>query len=46
MLFDIAPPAAGDAAAELSADHKEALKDIAVQLVELRDMLRKGAQAA
>src|SRR6476660_1871223 len=26
MLFDIAPPAAGDATAELSADHKEALK--------------------
>ncbi len=46
MLFDIAPPAAGDTPAELSADHKEALKDIAVQLVELRDMLRKGAQAA
>src|SRR4051812_40885580 len=46
MLFDIAPPKEGESTAELSANHKEALKDIAVQLVELRDLLRGTAQAA
>src|SRR3954453_19208734 len=46
MLFDIAPPKEGEPSAELSATHKEALKDLAVQLVELRDLLRGAAQAA
>jgi len=43
MLFDIAPPREGETAVQLSASHKEALKDIAAQLVELREILRARA---
>ncbi|HEV7699722.1 MAG TPA: MerR family transcriptional regulator [Pyrinomonadaceae bacterium] len=39
MLFDIAPPPDPSAAEEISANQREALKHIASQLVELRDML-------
>jgi DNA-binding transcriptional MerR regulator len=46
MLFDIAPPAEGSAA-ELSENQRQTLRKIAVELVELRDMLSSDhAQAA
>jgi DNA-binding transcriptional MerR regulator len=45
MLFDITPPSAGEMV-ELSMRQKDAVRSLAVQLVELRDMLRSGQSPA
>jgi DNA-binding transcriptional MerR regulator len=39
MLFDITPPAEGEAPAELSDSQRQALRKIASELVQLREML-------
>ena len=46
MLFDIAPPAEGEEPAALSANQHETIRQIASELVELREMLRSGPSQA
>jgi DNA-binding transcriptional MerR regulator len=46
MLFDIAPPPSGDTPAELSEIQRQTLRQIASELIELREMLSgHGASA-